>query len=83
MAARRFCIAVPIAGDQRERIRRCVAAGVAVESPLAASEIVARSQALLRDDAGRAALAQRAQGLALADGLEVALRALSPFMEAP
>jgi hypothetical protein len=77
------CIAVPIAGDQRERIRRCVAAGVAVESPLAASEIVARSQALLRDDAGRAALAQRAQGLALADGLEVALRALSPFMEAP
>ena len=44
------CVAVPIAGDQRERIRRCVAAGVAVEAPLAAAEIAARSLALLRDE---------------------------------
>jgi hypothetical protein len=75
------CVAVPIAGDQRERIRRCVAAGVAVEAPLAASEIVARSQALLRDESSRAALAQRAQGLALADGVEIALSALRPYIE--
>jgi hypothetical protein len=77
------CVAVPIAGDQRERIRRCVAAGVAVEAPLAAAEIVARSQALLRDESSRAALAQRAQGLALADGVEIALSALRPYIESP
>jgi glycosyltransferase involved in cell wall biosynthesis len=75
------CIAVPIAGDQRERIHRCVAAGVAVEAPLAAREIAAKSQALLRDEPWRAALAQRAQSLALADGVEVALSALSPYLE--
>jgi hypothetical protein len=77
------CLAVPIAGDQRERIRRCVAAGVAVESPRSASEMVTRSKALLGDEAARAALAQRAQGLALADGVEVALSALRPYLETP
>jgi UDP:flavonoid glycosyltransferase YjiC (YdhE family) len=75
------CIAVPIAGDQRERIRRCVAAGVAAEAPLAVPEMVARSQALLRDESSRAALERRAQDLALADGVEVALRALRPYLE--
>jgi hypothetical protein len=75
------CIAVPIAGDQRGRIRRCVAAGVAAEAPLAAPEMVARSQALLRDESSRAALERRVQGLALADGLEVALSALRPYLE--
>jgi hypothetical protein len=70
-----------VAGDQRERIRRCVAAGVAVEAPLAAAEIVSRSQALLRNDSLRAELAQRARGLALADGVAVALSALSPYLE--
>ncbi len=75
------CVAVPIAGDQRERIRRCVAAGVAVEAPLAAHEIAARSAALLGDESARAALARRAQGLALADGIEIALSALRPHIE--
>lgn len=75
------CLAVPIAGDQRERIRRCVAAGVAVDAPRSAPEIVAKSKALLDDESSRAALAQRAQSLALADGVEVALSALSPYIE--
>jgi spore coat polysaccharide biosynthesis predicted glycosyltransferase SpsG len=75
------CVAVPIAGDQRERIRRCVAAGVAVEAPLAAAEIVSGSQALLRNESLRAGLVQRARGLALADGVAVALSALSPYLE--
>jgi hypothetical protein len=75
------CIAVPIARDQRRRIRRCVAAGAAVEAALAAPEIAARAQALLRDESSRAALARRAAGLGLADGLEVALSALAPYIE--
>ncbi|HEY3850647.1 MAG TPA: hypothetical protein VGL87_06750 [Steroidobacteraceae bacterium] len=75
------CVAVPIAGDQRERIRRCVAAGVAVEAPLAAAEILSRSQALLRDESLRAELARRARGLALGDGIAVALSALGPYLE--
>lgn len=76
------CVAVPIAGDQRERIRRCVAAGVAVEAPLAAAEIVSRSRGLLRDESLRAELVKRARGLALADGVAVALSALGPYLEA-
>lgn len=75
------CVAVPIAGDQRERIRRCVAAGVAVEAPLAADGIVSRSQELLRNESLRAELAERARGLALADGVALALSALSPYLE--
>jgi ADP-heptose:LPS heptosyltransferase len=75
------CVAVPIAGDQRERIRRCVSAGVAVQAALDAPEIAARAQALLRDEPSRAALALRAQGLALADGVEVALNVLGRYIE--
>jgi glycosyltransferase involved in cell wall biosynthesis len=75
------CVAVPIAGDQRERIRRCVAAGVAVEAPLAADSIVSKSQELLRNESLRAELAEHARGLALADGVAVALSALTPYLE--
>jgi hypothetical protein len=75
------CVAAPIASDQRERIRRCADAGVAVEAALSASDIEAKAGALLRDEPARAALAQRAAGLALADGLEVALGALGKFVE--
>jgi hypothetical protein len=74
-------IAVPIARDQRRRIRRCVAAGAAVEAAVSACDIEARSLALLRDEAARAALERHAQGLALADGVEVALNALRPYIE--
>jgi UDP:flavonoid glycosyltransferase YjiC (YdhE family) len=77
------CLAVPIAGDQPERIRRCVAAGVALEAPLAAAEIAAKSLTLLRDEPQRSALAARAAGLGLADGVEVALGALAPYIGSP
>jgi hypothetical protein len=75
------CVAVPIAGDQRERIRRCVAAGVAVEAPLAADRIVSKSLELLRNESLRAGLVERTRGLALADGVAVALSALAPYLE--
>jgi hypothetical protein len=75
------CVAVPIAGDQRERIRRCVGARVAIQAPLAAAEIAARSQALLHDESSRTALAGRAQALGLADGVEIALGALGRYID--
>jgi UDP:flavonoid glycosyltransferase YjiC (YdhE family) len=76
------CVAVPIAGDQRERIRRCAALGVAVEAELSATDIAAKAEALLRDEPTRAGLAHRAAGLKLADGVNVALRALGRLIEA-
>ena len=75
------CIAAPIAGDQRRRIRRCVEAGAAVAAAVTASGIEERSLALLRDESARAALERRAQGLALADGVEVASSALRSYIE--
>ncbi len=75
------CVAAPIARDQLERIRRCAKAGVAVEADLRATDIEAQAAALLRDEPARAALARRAAGLALADGLEVALAALGKLLD--
>jgi hypothetical protein len=73
------CVAAPIAGDQRERIRRCVAAGVALEAAPSASDLETKARALLEDEPARAALARRAAQLDLADGIEVALDALESF----
>ena len=41
------CVAVPIASDQGERIRRCVRAGVAIDAALDAAGIVERALSLL------------------------------------
>jgi glycosyltransferase involved in cell wall biosynthesis len=76
------CIAAPIASDQRERIRRCVKAGVVVEAPPIAAVIQAKARVLLEDEPSRAALVRRAAGLQLADGLDVALAALENFAHA-
>ena len=71
------CVAVPIAGDQQERIDACVAAGVARASRLNGLEILATTAALLQDEAQRAALAGRAAALKLSDGVEIAIDALA------
>jgi hypothetical protein len=70
------CIAIPIAKDQVERIRRCVAAGAAVRASLDASSIVQAAERLLQNEPQRAALAERAARLRLADGVDVAIQAL-------
>ena len=75
------CIAVPIAKDQIERTRRCVAAGVAAAATLDAANIVQAAQQLLEDEPQRAALAERAARLELADGVEVAIQALDALVE--
>ena len=70
------CVAAPIAGDQRERIRACAAAGVAMEAAAHAADLEAQARRLLANEPARAALAQRAAALGLADGVQVALDAL-------
>ena len=74
------CIAVPIAGDQHERVRRCEAAGAAIGAALDAAAIGAAASALLQDPAALAALQGRAVALGLADGVQVALRALDALL---
>jgi hypothetical protein len=82
IACGRPCLAIPIAGDQALRIRRCVNARVAIAAPLEAALIAQTAARLMRDDAQREALAERAANLKLADGLEVALDALTGLMRA-
>ena len=67
------CVAVPIAKDQHARIRRCAAAGIAVAAALDARQIADRALGLWRDTPARTALAGRAAGLQLRDGIAVAL----------
>ena len=75
------CIAIPIAHDQGERIRRCVDAQVAIAATLETPNIVHIATGLLQNEALRAAMAQRAAALKLADGVEVASEALSRLVE--
>jgi hypothetical protein len=81
IACGRACIAVPIAKDQPQRIARCIDAGVAVAAELNAEGIVRTAVKLLRDEPARAALAQRASALKLANGIEIALNALVHLAE--
>jgi predicted glycosyltransferase len=82
IACGRACIAIPIAQDQRERVRRCVASDVAVAANLDANSIAHAAANLLRDDAACAALAGRAAALNLADGVAVARSALVHLLKA-
>ena len=77
------CLAVPIAQDQAKRIQRCVAAGVAVAADLSPSGILRTANKLLRDEPTRVSLAKRAAALKLANGVEIALNALSHLAETP
>ena len=81
IACGRACIAVPIAADQPQRIHRCVQAGVAAAADLSTAGIVRAATKLLRDEAARAALGQRAANLKLANGVEIALNALVHLVE--
>ena len=74
------CIAVPIADDQRERIRRCAKAGVALTAPLDSAAIVRSATDLLRNEPALDALAARTIALGLADGVDVALRAMDALL---
>jgi UDP-N-acetylglucosamine:LPS N-acetylglucosamine transferase len=81
LACGKPCIAVPIAGDQAERIRRCVNAGVAIAAPLDADSMRQKALELWQSEARLDALAGRTIALGLTDGLEVALRSLNALTE--
>jgi hypothetical protein len=81
IACANACVAVPVAHDQVERIRRCVASEVAVSAALDSEDILRAANGLLHDETARDALAARAAGLALGDGVEVALQALERLLE--
>jgi hypothetical protein len=81
IACGKACVAVPIAGDQGERIRRCVSAGVAVAAPLDSAAILKTAMDLVHDEAKLSALAGRTIALGLADGVDVALRAVTTLIE--
>ncbi len=77
IACGRPCLAVPVAGDQAERIERCRAAGVAVAARLDAAAMLEAALGLWRDEHQLEALAGRAVALGLANGIEVAVCALA------
>jgi hypothetical protein len=81
IACGRACIAIPIAQDQHQRVQRCIDADVAIGVKLDAAGIAQAAGALLSDESARLALAQRASALKLADGIEVALAALTRLMK--
>jgi glycosyltransferase involved in cell wall biosynthesis len=81
IACGKACIAVPIAKDQAERIRHCVAAGVAVAAAADSASIAQAADRQLKSETQLAALAARAAGLGLADGVELATRALEGLIE--
>ncbi len=74
------CLAVPIARDQRARIDRAVASGIAATAPLDPRAIAQAARCLLADDAARTALARRAAASGFADGRAIALEALERLL---
>ena len=74
------CVASAIARDQHARIRRCVAAGMALAAPADGERMAERCAALLADAPARAALRARAAHAQLADGTEIALGAIAPYL---
>jgi UDP:flavonoid glycosyltransferase YjiC (YdhE family) len=83
IACGRPTLAIPIAGDQPARIARCVEAGVCVAASLDSLDMGRLAAGLMADARRRTALGERAAALGLADGLEVAVRAIARLQEAP
>lgn len=77
LACHRPCVAVPIAGDQQQRIERCVEAGVVAASRLDAAEMERQALALLTDEGLRAGLLGRLERSGIVDGTATALAAIA------
>lgn len=80
IACNKACVAVPIAKDQLQRIRCCVAAGVAIAAALEVDSIVQTAVGLLQNEPQRTGLERRAAELELADGVAVAVQALAQWL---
>ena len=81
LALGKACVAVPIAGDQPARVRRCVELG-AVRAPAAQTETVLRECLdLLADEASRRALEARVRAVNFVDALPLLLARISELGE--
>jgi UDP:flavonoid glycosyltransferase YjiC (YdhE family) len=74
------CVGAAIAKDQVRRLNACVRAGAAAGAPLDAGPLAQTAASLLRDDSRRQALANAARTLGLADGMDLAMRALARLL---
>ncbi|NDB25967.1 MAG: hypothetical protein EB021_11110 [Gammaproteobacteria bacterium] len=81
LALGKACVAVPIAGDQPARVRRCVELG-AVRAPAAQTETVLRvCLDLFADEASRRALEARVRAVNFVDALPLLLARISELGE--
>jgi hypothetical protein len=76
LAHRRPLVAVPLASDQRRRIRLAVRLGVAATAPHSAYAIAGVAAALLEDTAGRDEMTRRVAALGVTNGAPEAVAAL-------
>ena len=75
-------VAVPVAGDQTERIRRCVEHGVSVPAALDADAIAAAVVSLIEDPARLTDLQRTSRQLGLTNGAPTAVEALARLLPA-
>ena len=82
LACGRPCVAAAVAHDQRQRLALCAEAGLVVAARLEVDDIVARTLALLDDEARCGLLVGRAADAGIANGLDTALDAIAGLLEA-
>jgi len=83
LAQRTPCVAVPVMGDQPQRIAATVTLGFARRADLDATAIAAAAIDLLRNDAEREAMRARLASLGLRNGVDVAVEATSRLVPRP
>ncbi len=76
LAHGRPLVAVPLASDQKRRIRLAVKLGVAATAPLSPQAIAAEAAALLTDEPRRDQMTRRTAGLGIANGVGEAVASL-------
>lgn len=74
-------VAVPVAGDQADRIRRCAERNLVVPAAFDESQIEAAVTSLLQDMTRRAVLEDAMERLALGNGVSAAVDALAQLLE--
>lgn len=76
LVQRRVCIAVAVAGDQPERIRRCAERGLVEPAALAADAIARAAARLLESESRRATMLRNVDGMGMRNGLTTAVEAI-------
>jgi|HigsolmetaAR205D_1030408.scaffolds.fasta_scaffold03575_2 UDP-N-acetylglucosamine:LPS N-acetylglucosamine transferase len=80
LACHRPCVAVPIAGDQIHRIRRCAEAGLALEARASADDLERAAVELLASSENQKKLARRVAERNVANEIDAAVDALEALV---